>query len=162
MKKGIIFIGPDKSGKSSKAAHLANSDQFSEIIWTTAKSKSSLQDAFRFQNCTKDTDLIIIDELSANHDLEFFFNAISGSGIEVNKRGQDSFCIKPNILIICDSYVTMDSLPKGRSFSARFDVYEFPYEGEIQFNDLETFPKSKIIITSNNPGDEPTITDLRP
>lgn len=136
MKKGIIFVGPAESGKSRKAFEIAKN--YKSII-LNGRNKRALESPFVFQMAKKDTELIVIDDLILVDGIEYFFPAINNqpdAGLNVNKKGENRFVIKPLILITMCSDVLLKDIPNGASYRERFDVYEFPFDGEIVFNEL--------------------------
>ena len=135
-KKGIIFVGPAESGKSRKAFEIAK--KYKSII-LNGREKHVFEHPFVFQIAEKDTELIVIDDLTSIRSIECFFSAINhnpDSGLVVNKKGESKCIIKPLILITLCSDISINEIPNGCSFRDRFDIYEFPYDGEIEFKPL--------------------------
>jgi len=135
-KKGIIFVGLPESGKSHKAFEIAK--KYKSVI-INARKQNFTTNPFVFQMAEKDTELIVIDDLTSIRSIECFFSAINhnpDSGLVVNKKGESKCIIKPLILITLCSDISINEIPNGCSFRDRFDIYEFPYDGEIEFKPL--------------------------
>jgi hypothetical protein len=97
MKKGILIIGKQFSGKS-RLANLLMANNKSVII----NGRNELMKCnFLFGDCNKDTEVIFIDDLDINkNDLLAFTNIIDS--ISVYKQYHNVFKINPKIIIsIC-------------------------------------------------------------
>ena len=127
MKKGIIITGLQCSGKTTKAREIATQFAKENVVWITARDKRQYSSPFAFSDCTKDTQLIIIEEIMKVRDVKFFFNCIS-EGVWVNKKGKNPFIINPQIVLVCQYKIIKTQLPTGASFTNRFDVIECSYQ----------------------------------
>jgi tRNA A37 N6-isopentenylltransferase MiaA len=66
MKKAIIILGPDRSGKTKKAKELASQYAENEILWYDGKSLTTKKRNLIRQkggDTTKDTKIIVFDDL---------------------------------------------------------------------------------------------------
>lgn len=129
MKKGIIFIGPQESGKTRKAREIANRFLSPEAVWINAHKNQIENDPFVFSDCDENTKLVVIEELNLISLLCFLH--VTSEGLVVNRMGKEQIIINPRIIIEFQSWVTKEMLPTGASFARRFDVFEFPTDKGI-------------------------------
>ena len=123
MKKGIILIGPDKSGKSHIANQISSLLKEGEISSFTARYKLYIEKLTTFGNVTEKTKLIIIDDVRKISTVAEIFPLIA-NGFEVNNKMKPAFHISPLFIMICDSKISMDDLQgKGEAFTRRFNVF---------------------------------------
>ena len=119
MKKGTIIIGPANSGKTLDSRSI--SSKFDHIRFFDGN--SSLKSPFAFSSCSKETELVVIDELKNLDEIEAFYSHIS-KGILVNKPQEESFVIHPEIVIVCKEHITAEQLPKNNAFLRRFNIID--------------------------------------
>jgi hypothetical protein len=123
MKKGIILIGPDKSGKSHMANQISSLLKEGEISSFTARYKLYIEKLTTFGNVTEKTKLIIIDDVRKISTVAEIFPLIT-NGFEVNNKMKPAFHTNPMFLIICDSTITINDLSGlTKSFAETFNVF---------------------------------------
>ena len=135
--KGMVFYGPDRSGKTRKSMEIASKYDKEEVqLFTTRRSRHLFDNPFIFSECSQKTKLIIIDDVRDRYILELFLSFISGhEKITVNRMYEEKIEIDcPNIIIVCDSRM---KLPFGERFTSSFDFYQFPNDSEITFSKLK-------------------------
>ena len=118
MKKGLIFIGPARSGKSRAALEIAAKFNNAVVILD----RNNFHGSWPFNNLTKNTELLIIDEL---RDISYI-NRFLGSNLYVDKQCQKGFTINPQIIVVCDAKITLSDFIDWRLFRHYFDIIEFP------------------------------------
>lgn len=118
LKKGILLIGTIDVGKSMLANIIMDGKK---QITINGRDNHLLESLFMFSDCSIDTEIIHIDDLLDLKKLELFFNAIT-NGVEVDKRGQKSFTIYPQIIISINC--KMKDLEFTASLTRRFDVFQ--------------------------------------
>jgi hypothetical protein len=119
MKKATIIIGPANSGKTLDSRSI--SIKFDHVRFFNGN--LSLKSPFAFSSCSKETELIVIDEFKNIDEIEAFYSYIS-EGILVDKPQEKSFVIYPEIVIVCKEHITADKLPKNNAFLRRFDIID--------------------------------------
>lgn len=126
MTKGILFVGPERSGKTRKAQEIADQYQKDEVTWIYYFDS---RDKFAFTDCSKKTKLIIIEDFRKIEDVTAFYNCITdgiNGGLLVEKQCKHPYYIAPKILIVSHpKYRKEDFLKMGLSFERRFDIIEF-------------------------------------
>jgi broad-specificity NMP kinase len=122
MEKSIIIIGSASTGKSTVAKALASHIAKDSEITLIRDFDFYQSDPFRFNVCTKQTKLVIIDELRKKQNLDGLIQY--HESIDVNQPYKESFVISPKLIVVCDEGITSDDLPKGQSFRRRFQIIE--------------------------------------
>lgn len=118
-KKGILLIGNINVGKS-RLANIIMDDK--KLVIINGRDHELFNHNFMFSNCNIDTEIIHIhDLLDYKNKLELFFNLIT-DGVEVDKRGQKSFTIYPQIIISISC--EMSDLNITPSLERRFDIFQ--------------------------------------
>ena len=123
MTKAIIIIGEETSGKSRLSRDLVKKYKREEIALIDGR-LFKFNSAFPFQNVTKETKVLIIDEILKIEILDGFFSIVSGNLI-VNQKHKEVFEIKlEKLIIVCDSKIKKSNLPNGASFTRRFEILD--------------------------------------
>lgn len=120
MTKGIIIIGAAGSGKTMKAKYIAKMHHDNEVVWIDTGYNP--ENHFAFWRCTKNTKLIIFDEIKSDTKIEDFEPLIEA--VRVNKRGFEPFIIHPRIIIVYAEGISKEDFRLGSSFYNRFDIIE--------------------------------------
>lgn len=111
-----VIIGKPGSGKSTLALHHAKSYKNNEVFKTSG---NMLKSVFCFSGCSKETKLVIVDEITSIAQLE---KLIFSEEIEVFSRYNEPFTINPKIILVCSSNIKLKDLPEGASFALRVEV----------------------------------------
>jgi uridine kinase len=124
MQKSILIIGPQGSGKSTKAKEIASQFRKDEVVFLCYHGKKTHENNFLFSECTDKTKLVVFEELYDINQVEAFFNMVSNP-ITVDKQMKAPFKISPQFVLVCQSHITNEQLVElGASFHTRFDVIE--------------------------------------
>jgi len=123
MKKGLIFIGPARSGKSRAADKISCRFKHSITIYTNRIMNSS----FPFNSLNENTELLILEDLDK---LEYINNFL-GNGLKVDKQGKKGFTIDPQIIIICDPKITISDFTEESPIFRYFEIVQFPLSVDI-------------------------------
>ena len=120
MQKHILIIGPAESGKTKLANEIAADYSFAknEVCFLNMRQKRTIPNFF-FDECTKETKLVIIDEIKSIDQLQNFYYITAG--VKVDKPAQSSFTIYPRLILVSES-ITESDIPSDASFNRRFDV----------------------------------------
>lgn len=121
MKKVKIIVGKRNSGKSTIAKAMVSSIKDSQKAFIDP---SSLNNPFCFSECHERTLVIVIDELK---DPEYLLTVIFSSidGIKVDKKSKALFVIHPEIIIVCNEWITKERLLEmGSSILRRIEIIE--------------------------------------
>lgn len=86
--------------------------------------EAHLKSPFAFSECTENTKAVIIDELrNPEYLLTLIFSSIDG--IIVNKQSKKPFVIHPEIILVCDEYISRQRLlDMGSSIERRIEIIE--------------------------------------
>ena len=123
MKKGKLFIGPAESGKTREARRIASELNHENVTLITLRSvKRKYVGNFFFSGCTKETQLLILDDWFDLKLLSMMIGILEG--IMVEKQGLYPFEINPDIILIADSRLTLEDFPV--SITRYFDIVTFP------------------------------------
>ena len=129
MKKGVIFIGKPINGKTRELKEIQRKNSLT-VSYLDGK-KYSPENRFFFSECTENTKIIIIDDLPANVCFESFYSLLAGN-FTVNKKDGNSILLNiKHLVLVTDGTLTKEQLPKGSSFTRRFDVLQYIYDLRI-------------------------------
>ena len=99
MNKRILIYGPQYSGKTLLAKHIASYFDKDEIVWM--REVDFICSPFYFGNCPENTKLIIIDNLR-DHELKKSYDRTKHL-IEVNPQMKEKFSIDPMVILIAET-----------------------------------------------------------
>lgn len=131
MNKGIIIIGKELSGKTRLANDFAKTYNEENVCFIDGKN-FELGYKYPFQNCTKETKVLIIDEITTTSIIMNFYNLLSENLI-VNKPHEPFFDIKiDKLIIVCTSKIKIKEEDLPQSFLRRFKILKTEQNGTIQ------------------------------
>ncbi len=140
MKKGILIVGPQSSGKSLLAKQIAKTEK-SVFIDIHKLIDNNFFNPWLFDCCEKDTTMICLDDIPISISLDIFYNWVDNP-IEVNKKYQHKFTIHPKILIVLDDIIDISEL--SDSVKRRFDIIQtdgmylkYTKNNEIIFKEIQ-------------------------
>jgi len=121
MKKGILIIGKNESGKTFLSKHLASGCASEFIEFFQGRYNQMVNSSFPFNGCHIEAKIIIIDDVTSELTLDKFVKIISEQkGIVVERRGMESFTINPIIIINCDEKLRQKVIKKFDSKYSEF------------------------------------------
>jgi len=128
--KGLILVSPNFGNMYEKAKEIALNYKEHEVCWVYPdQCKWSFKNQFCF--CNRETKLIVVCGVKKSNEIGHFLSIIT-DGLVVKRMFNDvnEFCIKPDILLICDSSSKESILKKmgGSSFDCRFDILDCDVE----------------------------------
>lgn len=124
LNKSTLILGEDYSGILSKAKEIAQNYKCNEVEFIPFIFFKGIKRPFFYQNCTKETKLIVVDHLENIAQTYIFFNEVVNS-ITVNKKNDYSFEISPKFLLICNQKADKELISNlGPSFHERFDLID--------------------------------------
>lgn len=104
MNKVTIILGPQESGKTTKARELIGERKY------TALSKSDLKSPFSWPGVYKDTEVILIDEFEK---CERIKNLITSETITVHKQAEWPFeMTRPEVILVSGLYQEADFIKR--------------------------------------------------
>ena len=122
--KGLIFIGPAESGKSRTAREIAKVFG-NQATYLNGRNYRRNQ-RFFFSHCTKETKVLVIDEITHSKYFEDFISCVNNN-IIVDVRYKNPFELHiEKIIIIGYSEIKVADLSQNPSFQSRFSIIEFP------------------------------------
>lgn len=123
MKKGLIFIGPARSGKSRAADKISCRFKHSITLYYPYIMNSS----FPFNSLNENTELLILEDLCK---LEYI-NRFLVAGLKVDKQGKKGFTVDPQIIIICDPKITISDFSEESHILRYFEIVQFPLTVDV-------------------------------
>ena len=121
MNKSIIITGEQGSGKTTKAIEISSQYGKNEVVFISRTNKC-LNNPFIFSECTKDTKIIVFDDVKHEDDFNELL-LLTASLITVNKRMEYPFTISPRFIFVCGPSITKKYLSKiGPSFNRKFNI----------------------------------------
>lgn len=121
MNKGIIIIGGPLSGKSVLAKHFVKNYKKEEIALIDGRF-FSYKNNFKYQNCTKETKVLIIEDILPNTSFDEFFSMVSGN-LVINRCRKEPFEINiEKLIVVCSAEIKETDLPTDQSFIRRFEI----------------------------------------
>lgn len=140
--KGMAFYGKYKSGKKERAREIANGYNENEVVWINYRQERmgfiTNYIPWVFQDVTKDTKLIILDNVGDYMTIERFIPLITASKeLCVNSIGSYPFNIElPDIIFVFDEEGINEHVVEGY-LSRWIDTYKFPNKKKITFSKLK-------------------------
>ncbi|HZV71670.1 MAG TPA: hypothetical protein VFG10_19095 [Saprospiraceae bacterium] len=126
MKKAILIIGSPASGKTIIAKLMAN--VFRTVIVSAIEiNHRRKREKYFFNQCDKDTQLIVVDGIKHQVHLTYFFTDIS-RGVIVVRRLEEPFEIQPGFIFISSS-IPPETISDDASFTRRFKIYNMDHPG---------------------------------
>lgn len=118
MTKGIIIIGKRGSGKTSIAKEIIGD----ENVFKIDGKLFNPSDPFCFSGCTKETKILLIDNLPKTFNTNWLYEVFFG--LIVNSKNKPFFNLKlEKIILVFDDNVTIKTLKKnGQCFIKRFNI----------------------------------------
>lgn len=118
MIKNLILTG--SSYRTDKQMAVTASEfKEDEIVILDLSKGLNRRRKFMFNECDKNTKLIVFKEVRSNFDPVRFM--VMTHGINVDKKHYKPFAINPHIMIVCDEdFNPEDITPLGASFTRRF------------------------------------------
>lgn len=123
MEKVQVILGKRESGKTLKANEiLKNSGLIPTIIKGSIKRVSG---HFFFSACERDTEIIMIDEVTSIYSLEKLIMLVQFA-IPVEKQGKEAFSIQlKKVVIVCAESITKEDIANlGSSYTRRIELIE--------------------------------------
>lgn len=121
MNKGIIIIGEPLSGKSLLAKQLVEKYKKEELAIIDGR-QFSINSSFKFNNCTKETKVLIIDDILPKTNIQELYSLVSGN-LLVNKPLVEPFEIHlEKLIVVCSYEIKENDLPTDQSFLRRFEI----------------------------------------
>lgn len=105
MEKSLIIIGPRDSGKTRRAKEMLANHPPINTLWMSFRKRLYRNDMFLFSDCTKTTEVILIDDVQFVGDL-FFILSLIKYGCVVRKQGVHEFTIFPKFIVTCHESIT--------------------------------------------------------
>lgn len=121
MKKIIVIIGCQNSGKTEKAKEIASRFEKDEVVFIDYVGHALYANKYPFSKCTKKTKLVVFEGLIGIDEVKKFFMMVSDP-ITVNVKTEKPFDISPKFVLVCESDIDQEQISKlGASFHSRFE-----------------------------------------
>lgn len=99
MKKSILIIGKENSGKSFLSQFLSTAINSSEVCFIGGYYQNLNKNPFCFVACDEKTKIVVVDDLNIIDDLEWLVSLIKSKQLVVRKPCQEDFTINPLFII---------------------------------------------------------------
>lgn len=141
MRKIVVITGEPSSGKSRLSEFIRLGYDNPVLVDGAGFRKGQKMECF-FNAVTSNTDLIVVDELPAEHLKEFIY--LSTDSLTVSKQGVDGFqMVCPKIVLILNGYPKIDDVD-FISFKRRVTLLKTAIETDENGNTFK-ITKSKFI-----------------
>lgn len=128
-KNGILIIGPQGSGKTTKAMELASSYKKENVHHLDLPIGQRIDFWFAKAGCHEESELLICDPVYNFFDYLPFWIRCVKDGIAVDRGGSDRFYINPKIILLSNSISMEDLEALSESFHENFDIVHLTKEG---------------------------------
>ncbi|RAR47259.1 hypothetical protein [Flavobacterium lacus] len=136
MAERILIIGDNTSAKLRLAFDLvANYNKIAVALIDGLSFK--VTNEFRFQNCTKETKVLIIDDLNDTELLSNFFDLVNESFIVSGLNGQNFELQLEKVILVFNSRIKKDNLPVETFFRASFQIFDISNYVDLEKNILK-------------------------
>jgi len=118
--KPLLIIGSAKSGKTRLALNLMSAFKSPKML--SGRRTKDLRSPFFFSSLNESTDMVVIDDVRGDVALNIFED-INGQ-IKVEPQSKPSFCINPQVIVICDSDYSDKSMLEAATYTRRYNVLD--------------------------------------